>query len=109
MHVHAWQVHLMIALDWDYKLSIYHVCLGVGLAILPILVVFLDLFPSLKDQEANLSEDQGEEFDKVRSHTRKDYGYQNVPSFISVVIVSEEVGQVQQRVQVEGDHHLVEN
>jgi hypothetical protein len=106
MHVNTWQVLLLIALDWDDKLAIYHVCFGVGLAALPILVVLL---PFLKDQEADLSDYHGEEFDEVRNHTRKDNGYQNVPSLISVVIVSEEVGQVQQRVEVEGDHDLVED
>ena len=83
IHEHTWQVHL-IAIDWDYKLAICQVCL----ASFSIHVVFLDLITSLEDQVAELSKNQDEEFDEVCSHTHKDYGYQNVPRLLPVVIVS---------------------
>ena len=105
IHVETWQVHL-IALDWDFKLCICHVCVA---ALCIHMWVFLDLIASLSDQEAELSKDEDEEFDEIRSHTHKDNGHQNVPSLLPMVIVSKEVGQVQQRVEKEGYHHLVED
>jgi len=90
IHVYTWQVHL-IPVVWDYKIAI---CL----AALSIQVVFLDLLTSLEEQDAELSKDQDEEFDEVCSHTHKDDGYQNVPRRLPVVIVSLEIGEVQQRV-----------
>jgi hypothetical protein len=102
IHVHTWQVHL-ISVVWAFKNV---VCLA---ALSSIHVVFLDLLAFLEEQNAELSKDQDEEFDEVCSHAHKDYGYQNVPSLLPVVIVSLEVCEVQQRVEKKGNHQLVED